>query len=154
MRIKVLVPATSPSIPFDDAARSYLERAYPPYRAELCVVRVAARRGNAAAARRAEGQRLAAALDPRAHVVALDLRAKTMTSEAFAAWLDDLAARATRAVTFLIGGPDGLDPSVSARAATRLSLSPMTLPHGLAALVLCEQIYRAATIARGHPYHR
>ena len=61
---------------------------------------------------------------------------------------------APRASPSLIGGADGLGLTALAKAAKVLSLGPMTLPHGLARIVLAEQIYRAATILAGHPYHR
>ena len=57
-------------------------------------------------------------------------------------------------MAFVIGGADGLGKDVLAKAARLVSLGPMTLPHGLARIVLAEQIYRAATILAGHPYHR
>ncbi len=57
-------------------------------------------------------------------------------------------------MAFLIGGPDGHAPDLVAAAHETLSLSAMTLPHGLARLILAEQIYRATTILAGHPYHR
>jgi 23S rRNA (pseudouridine1915-N3)-methyltransferase len=56
--------------------------------------------------------------------------------------------------TFVIGGPDGLEESVKKDAALLLRLSALTLPHALAQVILLEQIYRAATILTGHPYHR
>jgi 23S rRNA (pseudouridine1915-N3)-methyltransferase len=61
--------------------------------------------------------------------------------------------RGTRSLTFAIGGADGLPPALVARAGLRLSLSPLTLPHRLARLILSEQIYRALTIIRHEPYH-
>jgi 23S rRNA (pseudouridine1915-N3)-methyltransferase len=60
----------------------------------------------------------------------------------------------TKGVVFVIGGDDGLAPSVLERAKVTLSLSKMTLPHRLARVVLVEQVYRAFTILRGEPYHR
>ena len=80
-------------------------------------------------------------------VVALDERGKDMTTAQFAALLRSEA-------TFVIGGPDGLDESVKNDAALVLRLSSFTLPHALAQVVLLEQIYRAATMLTGHPYHR
>ena len=59
-----------------------------------------------------------------------------------------------RAVTFLIGGSDGLPKAAVARAHRRLSLSAMTLPHRLARVLLCEQLYRALSIIKGEPYSR
>ncbi len=80
-------------------------------------------------------------------LVALDERGKDLTTKQFAALLNE-------PTTFVIGGPDGLDPAIKARAALLIRLSALTLPHALAQVVLCEQIYRAATLLTGHPYHR
>ena len=81
------------------------------------------------------------------HVVALDERGKDLTTRQFAALLD-------RETVFVIGGPDGLEESVKKDATLVLRLSSLTLPHALAQVVLLEQIYRAATMRTGHPYHR
>jgi 23S rRNA (pseudouridine1915-N3)-methyltransferase len=91
--------------------------------------------------------RLPSSLPKNARVVALDERGKDMTSEQFARLLKS-------ETTFVLGGPEGLDESVKQRAALLLRLSSLTLPHALAQVVLLEQIYRAATILTGHPYHR
>lgn len=80
-------------------------------------------------------------------VVALDERGKDLTTRQFAALLAEPTA-------FVIGGADGLDPAIRKQAALLLRLSALTLPHVLAQVVLCEQIYRAATLLTGHPYHR
>lgn len=86
--------------------------------------------------------------------VALDGAGKTLTSEGFAAWLAAERDGGTREVAFLVGGPDGHGPDALHAARLKLSLGAMTLPHGLARIVLAEQLYRAATILAGHPYHR
>lgn len=101
-----------------------------------------------------EAARLTAAAGEADLVVALDEAGKTMTSEAFARWLGARRDEGRRSVAFLIGGADGHGTAALERAALKLSLGPMTLPHGLARIVLAEQIYRAATILAGHPYHR
>jgi 23S rRNA (pseudouridine1915-N3)-methyltransferase len=80
-------------------------------------------------------------------VVALDEKGKDLTTEQFARLLQQETA-------FVIGGPDGLDEKVKKQAAMLLRLSSLTLPHALAQVVLLEQIYRAATLLTGHPYHR
>jgi len=82
-----------------------------------------------------------------ARLVALDERGKDLTTRQFAALLAQPTA-------FVIGGADGLDAEIKKRAALLLRLSALTLPHALAQVVLCEQIYRAATLLTGHPYHR
>ena len=59
-----------------------------------------------------------------------------------------------RDVALLMGGPDGLAPACKRRAQEQWSLSPLTLPHGLARVVMAEALYRAHSLLRGHPYHR
>jgi 23S rRNA (pseudouridine1915-N3)-methyltransferase len=112
-----------------------------------------ARSGSADLVREREGERLLAALPAGAQIVACDVIGKTLSSEQFAAWLQQLRERA-RDVGIVIGGAYGLGDVVKQRAMTSLSLAPWTLPHELARLVLAEQLYRAGTIGRGEPYHK
>jgi 23S rRNA (pseudouridine1915-N3)-methyltransferase len=102
---------------------------------------------------RDEGVALLAALPHDVHVIALDGRGKTWSSEELAEQLAQWRM-AGRDLAFLIGGPDGHAAEVLAHADQRWSLGPLTLPHMLVRLVLAEQLYRATTIAAGHPYHR
>ncbi|MBI1808421.1 MAG: 23S rRNA (pseudouridine(1915)-N(3))-methyltransferase RlmH [Gemmatimonadetes bacterium] len=121
---------------------------------EVCEVREEpARSVSADLVREKEGERLAKALPAGAHVVACDVGGTARTSEAFSAWLQQERERG-RDVAFVIGGAYGLSEGVRARAASRLSLAPWTLPHELARLVLAEQLYRAGTIVRREPYHK
>lgn len=127
----------------------YAERLRP----KLMLTEVAEGRGAPAEVKRREGAALLAALPPNAFVVALDLGGTTPTSERLA----DLLTRwleLARPVCFLIGGAEGLDASVIARADVTLSLGAMTWPHFLVRPMLAEQLYRARCIATGHPYHR
>jgi 23S rRNA (pseudouridine1915-N3)-methyltransferase len=94
-----------------------------------------------------KGARLQSALPKGARLVALDERGHDLDTHAFSKLLSEETA-------FLIGGPDGLDESVKRQAALLLRLSSLTLPHALAQVVLLEQLYRAATLLTGHPYHR
>ena len=80
-------------------------------------------------------------------VVALDERGKDLSTKQFAALLAEPTA-------FVIGGADGLAPALRKEASLLLRLSALTMPHALAQVVLCEQLYRAATLLTGHPYHR
>jgi 23S rRNA (pseudouridine1915-N3)-methyltransferase len=88
-----------------------------------------------------------------ATVIALDERGKALDSAALARQLARWRTEA-RELVFVIGGADGLDDSVTARASLTLSLGPMTWPHQLVRVMLAEQLYRADTILSGHPYHR
>jgi len=87
-------------------------------------------------------------------LVALDESGKSMTSRAFAKLLQEARDDGCRSLAFLIGGADGHGKDIAQHARLSLSLGQMTLPHGLARVVLVEQIYRAITIMSGHPYHR
>ena len=100
-----------------------------------------------------EGEQLLAAVPRAARIIALEVRGQSWTTEQLAqrlaAWLGD-----GRDLALLIGGPDGLAPECLARAELCWSLSPLTLPHGLARIVVAEQIYRAWSLLNHHPYHR
>ncbi len=117
------------------------------------VTEVPEARGSAAEVRRREGAALLAALPAGAVAVALDLGGEMPGSEGFAALLDRWAASG-KPVAFLIGGAEGLDPAVLARADHRISLGPMTWPHFLVRGMLAEQLFRAQAIRANHPYHR
>lgn len=92
-----------------------------------------------------------AALRPDEQVVVLSEEGQTLSSLAFA---ERLAQLGSGRLALVIGGADGLDPALKARAAWCLSLSAMTFPHELARLLLLEQLYRARSILEGGPYHR
>jgi 23S rRNA (pseudouridine1915-N3)-methyltransferase len=87
-------------------------------------------------------------------IVVLDERGKPLTSEAFARLLAKLRDDGAGTAAILIGGADGHAAAVREAARTIVALGAITLPHGLARIVLAEQLYRAATILAGHPYHR
>ena len=100
-----------------------------------------------------EGERLLAAIPPRSHVIALDASGKQWSTEQLADqlgnWLGD-----GRDIALLVGGPDGLSEQCKTTAESVWSLSKLTLPHPMVRIVLAEQIYRAWSILKGHPYHR
>jgi 23S rRNA (pseudouridine1915-N3)-methyltransferase len=87
-------------------------------------------------------------------IIALDERGKQLTSEAFAKTLAKTRDSGAKAAGIVIGGPDGLSQSVRDAARLQIAFGAMTLPHQLVRVVLAEQLYRAATILSGHPYHR
>jgi 23S rRNA (pseudouridine1915-N3)-methyltransferase len=127
----------------------YTARLRPP----LTVTEIAEARGSPAEVRRREGEALLAALPTAAFAVALDQGGEAPGSEALARLVERWLGNG-RPLCFLIGGAEGLDPAVLARADAVLSLGSMTWPHLLVRALLAEQLYRAQCIRTGHPYHR
>jgi 23S rRNA (pseudouridine1915-N3)-methyltransferase len=101
----------------------------------------------------AEGELLLQHLQD-AHVVACDEHGKAHASRAFAGRIERLRDDGVRRLVFVIGGADGLAPEVLARADETLAFGVQTWPHALVRAMLAEQVYRAATILAGSPYHR
>ncbi|MGE5491173.1 MAG: 23S rRNA (pseudouridine(1915)-N(3))-methyltransferase RlmH [Actinomycetota bacterium] len=101
----------------------------------------------------AEKARIRDALPAGCRIVVLDERGDDLTTMKLArrleAWMQD-----GRDTALLIGGADGLDEELKAQADDTIRLSSLTLPHGLARLILCEQLYRAMSVLKNHPYHR
>ena len=106
-----------------------------------------------ARARQIEAERILAALPTGCVPVVLDERGTQVTTRELAGWLSGWMDEGL-SPAFIIGGADGLDDSVKARARKTLGLSRLTLPHALARVMLAEQLYRSACIIKGHPYHR
>ncbi len=122
-------------------------------RPRLTVTEIAEGRGNAAEIKRREADAILAALPAGAFVVALDIDGAAEGSEALARRLERWM-EAGRPVCFVIGGAEGLEARVIARADATLSLGKLTWPHLLARVMLAEQMFRARAISAGHPYHR
>lgn len=109
--------------------------------------------GSAKRIREAEARRLRAAIPARARWVVLDPRGESWSSEELARRIAEWRMEG-RPVALIIGGAEGLEPSLRAEAEQRWSLGPLTLPHALVRVIVVEQLYRAATMLAGHPYHR
>jgi 23S rRNA (pseudouridine1915-N3)-methyltransferase len=122
-------------------------------RPKFSVTEMAEARGAPVEIRRREAAALLAAVPAGGFVVALDAGGRAPDSAVFARDLARWLAEG-RSICFVIGGAEGLDATVLARADHVLSLGPMTWPHLLARAMLAEQVYRAQSIAAGHPYHR
>lgn len=122
---------------------------------ELLEVKAEPRSGGkpVAALLAAEAARLRAALPARRRLVALDEHGVDLTTQGLAQRLEKWLAGGED-VAFLIGGPDGLDAALKQEAAETLRLSSLTLPHALVRVLLAEALYRAASVLKGHPYHR
>jgi len=102
---------------------------------------------------RGEADRIRQALPKNALLVALDERGASWSTEQFAERIEQWQ-HSGRDLAFVIGGADGLDPELRREADQCLSLSKMVMPHGLVRVVFVEQLYRAATVIDGHPYHK
>lgn len=100
-----------------------------------------------------EGEKMLAAIPKGAKVVALDVLGKACSTEALAQELKNWQSSG-QDIALLIGGPEGLAPDCLKLAEQKISLSNLTLPHPLVRVVLAEQLYRATTILKGHPYHK
>jgi 23S rRNA (pseudouridine1915-N3)-methyltransferase len=114
---------------------------------------------NESRARRDDDRRAeeAAALLDRAGsgaLIVFDERGKSPTSDAFAARIGGWRDEGRPSLACLVGGPDGLDPKVRARADLVVSFGALTMPHQIVRVLVVEQLYRALTILAGHPYHR
>ena len=158
--MKLVIVAVGQRLP--DWARAayddYAKRFPPELRVECRAVKAEPRAGKAVAAlQAAERSRIEAAIQAGARhgarVVALDERGTALTTTALAAQLQGWQ-RTGDDVALLIGGPDGLDPSLRAVSHERIRLSDLTLPHALVRVLLIEQLYRAWSINARHPYHR
>lgn len=154
MTVYVVAVGRMRSAALRDACETFIQRIARYLKLEVKEVRDARRREEEAAlARRAEGLCLLNTIPDGARIIALTPTGRALGSEQFADRLDSWRHGA-RDVALVLGGTYGLDSSVLRRAEDRMSLSPLTLPHELARLVLLEQIYRACTILAGHPYHK
>jgi 23S rRNA (pseudouridine1915-N3)-methyltransferase len=101
-----------------------------------------------------EAEALMARLQAGDHLICCDEHGRARSSRAFAEQLAALRDRSVRRLVFVIGGADGLDPELLARADETLAFGPQTWPHALARAMLAEQVYRAIAILGGSPYHR
>jgi 23S rRNA (pseudouridine1915-N3)-methyltransferase len=152
MRIWIAAVGARPRESFDDLAQMYLDRIAPllPGSSGKSTVDAPVFRSEQALRDAVERERTRTA----PLVVLLDERGKPMNSETFAAWLGRERDEGRQLVIFAIGPADGWSAESRTRAGLLLSLGPMTMAHELARVVVAEQIYRALTILKGHPYHR
>jgi len=158
MRVVVAAVGKLKRGPEQELAERYRERAAKSGRGiglrSLDVIEIAESRARDAQRRMLEESiALANVIPKEAATVLLDPRGEALGSDAIAkrlrGWNDN-----GRDVIFIIGGPDGLAPTLSDQADLRLAFGPLTWPHQLVRIMLLEQIYRAVTILSGHPYHR
>lgn len=155
MKLRILAVGHKMPAWIEAGYREYARRMPPDAALELVEIKPEKRAAGASTARiqKLEAERILAALPPQALLLALDERGRQLTtlelSEHLARWMQEGAQPC-----FVIGGADGLDASVKERSPLLLGISRLTLPHGLVRVLLAEQLYRAVSLLKGHPYHR
>ena len=155
MKILILSVGSRPPEWVRRGFEEYTKRMPPECRVELVEIAPAKRSKTMPPERlrEQESERILAALPKGARVVALEVGGKSWSTEALAERLESWQLEG-RDIALLVGGPDGLAPACRSRADELWSLSPLTLPHMLVRILLAEQLYRAWSITRGHPYHK
>ncbi len=135
------------------AIRDYEQRIRRYWRLEVIEVRQARGRTPGLVLRR-EAPRIVSRMDPDLVWVALTRRGRAQSSVDMAGWMEDHMVSGRRGVCFVIGGAFGLEADLLGCCAEKWSLSPFTLPHDIARLLLAEQLYRSGSILRNEPYHK
>jgi 23S rRNA (pseudouridine1915-N3)-methyltransferase len=159
MRLIVIAVGRLKQGPERELAETYRKRAQATGRAlglrEIEIVEIRESRAQDAERRRIEESiAIANVIPERATVVVLDEHGESLDSAALAALLREWRAEDRPAVCFIIGAADGLAAALSQRAKLKLAFGAATWPHQLVRIMLLEQLYRAASIMAGHPYHR
>lgn len=155
MKIRILAVGHKMPAWIEAGYQEYARRMPPEAALELLEIKPEKRAAGASTARiqKLEGDRILAALPTQALLVSLDEHGRQPSTEELSALLARWMREGAQPC-FVIGGADGLDASVKSRSDMLLGLSRMTLPHGLVRVLLAEQLYRAVTLLKGHPYHR
>lgn len=155
MRIRLLAVGTRMPGWVEDGFADYAKRLSGDISLELVEITAGKRlkATDLARVKEQEGEALLAALRPQERVIALDVLGRQLATEDLAATLKDWQVDG-RPAALLVGGPEGLSRAVLDRADEKWSLSRLTLPHPLVRIVVAEQVYRAWSLLKGHPYHR
>ncbi|MCC3861635.1 23S rRNA (pseudouridine(1915)-N(3))-methyltransferase RlmH [Pseudemcibacter aquimaris] len=151
MNIEIIAVGRMKKSPEHDILQNYLKRC--PWKVKI--TEVEERRPITGSERMSrEGDLILNAIPKGATIIALDERGKEMRSTAFAEKIRNYQDMGISHLVFLIGGADGYDPKVKAKADLKISFGQMTWPHMMVRAMLGEQLYRASTILQGHPYHK
>lgn len=155
MRIQLIAAGTRRPVWEREGFDTYARRMPRECAVSLVEIAVQKRSANAdiARLRNREGEQMLAKAAKNALIIALDVKGRSFTTGQLAGQLRTWLAGG-RDLALLIGGPDGLSPACLEAARMTWSLSSLTLPHGLARVLVAEQLYRAWTVTTGHPYHR
>ncbi|MFD1362849.1 23S rRNA (pseudouridine(1915)-N(3))-methyltransferase RlmH [Lentibacillus salinarum] len=159
MKISIIAVGKLKEKYFKQGIDEYLKR-LGPY-AKVQIVEVADERApenmsdaDMQAVKRKEGERILSHISQDTYVITLEIDGKMLSSEQFAARLDELAIHGKSKIAFVIGGSVGISEAVQKRSDLALSFSKLTFPHQMMRMILLEQVYRAFRIMRGEPYHK
>jgi 23S rRNA (pseudouridine1915-N3)-methyltransferase len=155
MRIRLIAVGTKMPGWVNDGFEEYRKRLNQDVTLELVEIPAGKRGKNADVDRITdkEGELMLAAIHPSDYVITLDVPGQRLSTEKLAGRLEKLLQQGNH-VALLIGGPEGLAPQCRTKAQESWSLSDLTLPHPLVRVLIAEQLYRAWSILKGHPYHR
>jgi 23S rRNA (pseudouridine1915-N3)-methyltransferase len=155
MILRLVAAGTRPPQWISDGYNEYAKRIRGGCQLELVEIPVEKRSKSTSTARvlEKEGARMLAAIPQSAHAVALELSGQAWSTSLLAVQLDKWQSMHSQ-VCLMIGGPDGLSEGCAARANQSWSLSNLTFPHLLVRVLVAEQLYRAWSFSKGHPYHR
>ena len=155
MKIHLLAVGQKMPAWVDDGYKEYAQRMPPEARLELKEITAGKRGKNADVARilQEEGLRLQTVIPKGAHIVALDVKGKSYSTEQLATRLSEWM-QSGQDIALLIGGPEGLSAECRDMAHEHWSLSTLTFPHPLVRIIVAEQLYRAWSVLKNHPYHR
>jgi 23S rRNA (pseudouridine1915-N3)-methyltransferase len=155
--VKITVVAVGHKMPVwvKEACQDYLKRFPPDFPIELFEIRPAVRAESSIAERLMdeEARRIEEKIPKHSTLIVMDERGAQWTTRELSSALQDYHNQAEE-LCFVIGGADGLSPALKSKACRQLALSRMTLPHALARIFLIEQLYRAISLLKNHPYHR
>lgn len=156
MRLRLIVVGRDRGDAICEAADGYLARVRRDFECEVVELKEVPLKKTSSVLQvmSAEAERIRQALHGRDKVVALDRSGRTLDSEQLAERIRRYRDGAASSLAVVIGGPSGLHPDLMATADEVWSLSALTLPHRIARLLVCEQLYRACSILRGEPYHK
>ncbi len=139
----------------DEACADYVRRIPRPQALILSLIATTKRSSTQSISRiqQLEAEKIEKKINPGSWTIALDEHGRQWSTlewaDQYRKWLDQYSE-----VNFIVGGPDGIAPELMKRVNEKIALGRMTLPHGLARVVLIEQLYRAWSVIEGHPYHR
>lgn len=155
MRIRLIAVGTKMPTWVNEGFEEYRKRLNQDVTVELVEIPAGKRGKNADIDRitEREGELMLAAIHPSDYVIALDVQGQRLSTEKLSQQLEKRLQQGNH-VALLIGGPEGLAPQCRSKARESWSLSDLTLPHPLVRVLIAEQLYRAWSILKGHPYHR